>query len=231
VGSDREVKADFQLLAGTNRDLGERVAQGRFREDLLARINLWSFRLPGLRERPEDLEPNLLYELDRVGEGLQTRVTMSREARERYVRFATGPEATWPGNFRDLNASVVRLATLARGGRISLQDVDDELLRLRALWASLRPREADPHEGDELVVEALGEEAAAQLDRFDRVQLADVLLVCRQTPTLSAAGRVLFAASRGKKTSQNDADRLRKYLGRFGLDGRALQATKAGGPG
>jgi transcriptional regulatory protein RtcR len=228
VGSDREVKVDFQLLAGTNRDLGERVAQGRFREDLLARINLWSFRLPGLRERPEDLEPNLLYELDHVGEGLGVRVTMSREAREKYLRFATGPEGSWPGNFRDLNASVVRLATLARGGRVSLGDVDEELVRLRQQWAALRPREADPHEGDALLVEALGEEAAGQLDRFDRVQLADVLLVCRQTPTLSAAGRVLFAASRGKKTSQNDADRLRKYLARFGLDGKALQGNREG---
>eukprot|EP01034_Spumella_vulgaris_P003647 gene3647-4685_t len=46
VGSDREVSADFQLLAGTNRDLGEDVASGRFREDLYARLNLWTFRLP-----------------------------------------------------------------------------------------------------------------------------------------------------------------------------------------
>src|SRR5947207_4777052 len=43
VGSDRELKSDFQLVAGTNRDLAARVAGGQFREDLLARINLWSF--------------------------------------------------------------------------------------------------------------------------------------------------------------------------------------------
>ncbi|HTN89068.1 MAG TPA: sigma 54-interacting transcriptional regulator, partial [Sorangium sp.] len=59
VGSDREVRSEFQLLAGTNRDLSLEVAAGRFREDLLARINLWTFRLPGLRERVEDIEPNL----------------------------------------------------------------------------------------------------------------------------------------------------------------------------
>lgn len=52
VGSDREVSSDFQLIAGTNRDLSGRVAAGRFREDLLARTNLWTFTLPGLRERP-----------------------------------------------------------------------------------------------------------------------------------------------------------------------------------
>jgi transcriptional regulatory protein RtcR len=58
---------------------------------------------------------------------------------------------------------------------------------------------------------------AAQLDRFDRVQLGEVLAVCRRSSSLSAAGRELFAASRADKRSSNDADRLRKYLARFGL--------------
>ena len=64
VGADKEVKSDFQLIAGTNRDLSDAVRQGRFREDLLARINLWTFQLPALRERREDIEPNLDYELE-----------------------------------------------------------------------------------------------------------------------------------------------------------------------
>src|SRR5439155_20463350 len=63
VGSDKEVKSEFQLIAGTNRNLGGRVKSGEFREDLLARINLWTFALPGLRERPEDIAPNLQFEL------------------------------------------------------------------------------------------------------------------------------------------------------------------------
>lgn len=58
----------------------------------------------------------------------------------------------------------------------------------------------------------------AVLDEFDRAQLAAVIRACRECPSLSAAGRRLFAASREGKTSQNDADRLRKYLARFGLD-------------
>jgi transcriptional regulatory protein RtcR len=71
----------------------------------------------------------------------------------------------------------------------------------------------------------LGAEAARALDRFDRVQLADVLAVCREAPTLSAAGRALFASSRAKKSSVNDADRLRKYLARFGLDFAAARGA------
>src|SRR5699024_12366479 len=48
-GSDRQVSSDFQLIAGTVRDLRQLVAEGKFREDLYARINLWTFTLPGLR--------------------------------------------------------------------------------------------------------------------------------------------------------------------------------------
>ena len=55
------------------------------------------------------------------------------------------------------------------------------------------------------------------LDRFDRVQLEEVLRVCEGARSLSDAGRELFAASRAKKKAPNDADRLRKYLARFGL--------------
>ncbi len=46
MGSDKEVESDFQLIAGTNRDLRSAVAAGRFRDDLLARINLWVFEMP-----------------------------------------------------------------------------------------------------------------------------------------------------------------------------------------
>ncbi|MBU0745314.1 MAG: sigma 54-dependent transcriptional regulator, partial [Gammaproteobacteria bacterium] len=64
----------------------------------------------------------------------------------------------------------------------------------------------------------LGEETVESLDLFDQLQLAAVLHVCRQARTLSDAGRQLFQASRAQRTVVNDADRLRKYLARFGLD-------------
>ena len=54
------MSSDFQLIAGTVRDLRQLVAEGKFREDLYARINLWTFTLPGLRQRQEDIEPNLI---------------------------------------------------------------------------------------------------------------------------------------------------------------------------
>jgi len=207
MGCDTEVHSDFQLICGSNRDLAQRVSQGKFREDLLARIDLWRFDLPGLAERPEDIPPNLDYELALFARLHSRHISFNRAARERFLAFATDPSSAWSGNFRDLNAAVVRMATLAPGGRITAQQVQAEIGRLRTRWAPASRADAS--------TELLGE---VELDRFDRVQLNEVIAVCRSSRSLSAAGRALFAVSRAKRTSVNDADRLRKYLARFGLD-------------
>jgi len=230
LGSDREVESDFQLVAGTNRDLRTEVAAGRFREDLFARINLWSYVLPGLAQRPEDIEPNVEHLLVRAGEELGRSVRFSSEARVAYLRYAQSPDALWTGNFRDLSASVTRLATLADSGRIGLPLVDAEIARLRWLWQPA----SDARHGlvsatgavgrDELAA-LLGDEAVESMDLFEQLQLAAVLQVCRQSRTLSDAGRLLFQASRTHRTVVNDADRLRKYLARFGLDWERLAAA------
>jgi transcriptional regulatory protein RtcR len=76
---------------------------------------------------------------------------------------------------------------------------------------------ASGDDGTDAVRAVLGAERAAGLDRFDRAQLAEVIAICRTSASLSEAGRALFAASRARKAAPNDADRLRKYLARFGL--------------
>jgi transcriptional regulatory protein RtcR len=146
-----------------------------------------------------------------------------------YLRYAQSPEALWTGNFRDLSASVTRLATLADSGRIGLPLVEAEIARLRWLWqpaSDARHGLASATGGvgrDELAA-LLGDQAVESMDLFDQLQLAAVLQVCHQSRTLSDAGRLLFQASRTQRTVVNDADRLRKYLARFGLDWeRAVQ--------
>lgn len=222
LGGDREVSSDFQLIAGTNSDLAVAVAEGRFREDLYARLNLWTFYLPGLKERAEDIAPNLDFELERFARVHGERITFNREARERYLRFAMSSEATWPGNFRDLGASVTRMATLASQGRITIDVVDEETQRLSRLWGSARRGAAA---ASDALLAALCGDRLAGIDRFDRVQLADVLQVCATARSASDAGRTLFQASRERRTSANDADRLRKYLRRFDLEFAQVQAV------
>ncbi|MBD3813995.1 MAG: sigma 54-dependent transcriptional regulator, partial [Betaproteobacteria bacterium] len=176
---------------------------------------LWTFALPGLAKRREDIAPNLDYELERFAEREGTRVTFNKEARERYLTFAESPSARWQGNFRDLAASVTRMATLCPTGRIDREAVDFETGRLARLWSG------DKAENSGLT-ELLGQERMAAIDPFDRVQLEFVIQVCRRSSNLSDAGRALFAASREQRTSINDSDRLRKYLAKFGLEWSAI---------
>lgn len=216
VGADKEASSEFQLLAGTNRDLGSAVAAGTFRDDLFARLNLWTFELPPLRDRQEDIEPNLAYELDRFAEREGMQVSFNKEARAAYLDFATAPDALWTGNFRDLAASVTRMATFAPSGRIDAATVEAEKVRLRRFWSGAA---ATPDPVDAI----LPADALEALDPFDRVQLAEVVRICRRSRSLSEAGRTLFSASRVRRSSSNDADRLRKYLDRFGLKYAELQ--------
>jgi transcriptional regulatory protein RtcR len=218
MGSDKEVSSDFQLLAGTNQNLSERVRQGAFREDLMARINLWSFELPSLRQRKEDIEPNLDYELERFAQSRGYLVRFSAEARSRFLRFAQRPDAEWTGNFRDLVAAITRMATLAPGGRITTEIVDDEVGRLMRNWGSRHSQDFMRR-----LAELMGPESVEPIDLFDLAQLETVIQVCCESKSLSEAGRTLFAASREKRKSQNDSDRIRKYLAKYGLSWDLVQ--------
>ncbi|MDQ8199912.1 RNA repair transcriptional activator RtcR [Pelagicoccus enzymogenes] len=212
LGSDQETESDFTLISGTNRELSEEVRKGNFREDLLARINLWSYQLPGLSSRKEDIEPNISYELSRYAKDHGRQAAFNKEARRSYEKFATSPDAKWTGNFRDLNASITRMATLAGNRRINAEIVESEIDRLQRSWQGPKNDSQD----EELLRDVLGTQAE-EVDPFDQAQLALVIRTCRESRSLSEAGRKLFAVSRLKKKTSNDSDRLRKYLSKFGL--------------
>lgn len=215
MGSDREVRSEFQLICGTNRELSQRVRDGHFRDDLLARINLWAFRMPALAERREDIEPNIEFELAQLAARTGVQVRFSRESHARFLEFAISPAGKWAGNFRDLSAAITRMSTLSPAGRITNEAVDDEIARLTTAWNG-------PADSNNSPLDHLLRNGGASIDLFDRVQLEAVIDVCKRSRSLSEAGRELFAVSRAKKIGAsagavNDADRLRKYLARFGL--------------
>jgi transcriptional regulatory protein RtcR len=108
------------------------------------------------------------------------------------------------------------MATLSPTGRIDAECVEAEIIRLKRLWSS-------SEEGGDELARFLSPEQLDTLDPFDRAQLATVVQTCVRSRSLSEAGRSLFAVSRTKRTSANDADRLRKYLARFGLNWQSLQ--------
>ena len=215
VGSDKEVQADFQLIAGTNRDLRTEVQAGRFREDLWARLNTWTFFLPNLKDRIEDIAPNIEFELQRFAANQQRQLRFQRDALDVYLKFAKSKEASWQGNFRDLTASVTRLATLSSGELIRSETVEKEIQRLKQLW-SIQTTQSEFKEKD-VLLKYLDQAQLSEIDEFDQIQLRGVLQVCENAKSMADAGRQLFAASRQQRNTTNDSDRVKKYLARFGL--------------
>ena len=222
LGAAKDEHSDFQLICGTNRNLMDDVTSGKFRRDLLARIDLWSFQMPGLAERREDIEPNLDYELLQYSQRTRKHVSFSKEARARFLKFALAPTTAWRGNFRDLNAMVVRMATLSDGGRITEDVVMEEIARMSSGGAH---DTAPTTDNDATLAELLGKDYAARYDSFDLAQLVHVVAVCRSSISAADAAKKLFSVSRKAKKSSNDSDRLSKYLARFGLKFKSLIAA------
>jgi len=217
VGSDQEARSQFQLIAGTNRDLGAEANRGTFREDLYSRINLWTFYLPALKERTEDIDVNIEYELEKFAQTNNMRVTFNKEAKDAFLKFAKSEKALWKANFRDLNASITRMATLALNGRINVTIVAEEIQRLLHIW--------NVSKGDTTLElnEWLDPNQLKALDLIEKVQLKEVIKTCQQSRNLSEAGRTLYNSSRELKSTSNDADRLRKFLARYNLSWEGLK--------
>ena len=119
VGGNREIPVDFKLIAATNRDLRGAVNSGAFRDDLYYRLNVFSLKLPPLRERPEDIEAIARHYLQRYAQ--QYRV--SRDLGPFYEAIADDfYRYPWPGNVRELQNFVERLVVNCRSRQESKPD-------------------------------------------------------------------------------------------------------------
>jgi formate hydrogenlyase transcriptional activator len=110
LGSTRTIRVDFRLIAATNRDLEEMVAQREFRADLYYRLNVFPIRIPPLRERPEDIPLLVHYFAQRFAKRLRRPIeSISRESLEMLCRWP------WPGNVRELQNVIERAVILSHG--------------------------------------------------------------------------------------------------------------------
>ena len=113
VGGSQTVDADVRWVAATNRDLGQMIADGAFREDLYHRVAVFPIRLPPLRERRADLAPLSTALLHRVSAELgRPGLTLSAEA------VAKIEAAPWPGNIRELRNTLERAVILSEGADV-----------------------------------------------------------------------------------------------------------------
>ncbi len=135
VGGTETIYADVRVIAATNRDLEQMVADGEFREDLFYRLNGFTISLAPLRERPDDVAILLNSYLDRFARELGKEVRgFSPEALERLMSFK------WPGNVRQLQ-NVLRQAIVKASGPVLIADFLPDEVRTPAVAAAAAPGE------------------------------------------------------------------------------------------
>ena len=222
VGGLQDEQSVFDLITGTNANLKQCIAAGEFREDFYSRINGWQYKLPSLKDRPEDIEPNLTYELELYEQVYKRKIRFNAEARKLWLDFAQSPQARWLYNFREFHRAIKRMADTCQRGRIDCTNVQAEIERLLADWKEPNVMGADQGVLDSL----LSPEKVAELDQFDAVQVACAIRVCQESSSWAEAGRKLFAISRTIKGSENDSSRVRNYLLKYGITWERLHPEK-----
>jgi DNA-binding NtrC family response regulator len=127
VGAERPVAIDFRLIAATNQDLENAVAQGRFRQDLFFRLNVFRVSPPPLRERREDIPLLVRHFLALHGRTLgKPRLSASNAAMKALLAYS------WPGNVRELSNVLERAAILAAGDEVGPEALPGQLQGLEA---------------------------------------------------------------------------------------------------
>jgi Nif-specific regulatory protein len=123
VGGTRTINVDIRLVTATNKNLGEAVAAGAFRQDLFYRLNVVGLETPPLRERQEDIPLLANYFAAKYGEKCSRRVTgIAAEAHARLLAY------DWPGNVRELENAIERAVVLGNTDRILLEDLPESIL-------------------------------------------------------------------------------------------------------
>lgn len=118
VGGNAEIPVDFRLIAATNKNLEAMTAEGRFREDLYYRVNVFSIAIPPLRERREDIPPLAEHFLKRFTQSMNKPVTRFAVETLELMR-----EFDWPGNVRELQNAIERAVLVCKTSEIQPDDL------------------------------------------------------------------------------------------------------------
>ncbi len=119
LGSGRTIRVDVRLIAATNRDLAQMVADRQFREDLYFRLNVFPIRIPPLRERAGDIPLLVRHYVDKYAQRMNKRIdSIPEEAMNALGAYS------WPGNIRELQNLIERAVILTRGSTLQIQTRD-----------------------------------------------------------------------------------------------------------
>jgi two-component system response regulator AtoC len=122
VGGEKTIEVDVRIVAATNKNLKQLVADGTFREDLYYRLNVVTIELPPLRERGQDISLLTHHFIGQLSEENAREIhSITPEAMEALSKYE------WPGNIRELRNMMERMVVMARGDRLTLRDVPAEI--------------------------------------------------------------------------------------------------------
>jgi len=173
VGGEETIASNVRVIAATNRDLGARIKEGKFREDLLYRLNVITIEIPPLRDRREDIPLLAEQIIRRIGRQYHwPHLALAAEALNELAR------RDWPGNVRELQNILARAAILARGRVIQAGDLEATMSRqsdaMTPASGSLVLRDALAEVEKRVISQALRQE------NWNRTQAARVLGISRR---------------------------------------------------
>lgn len=181
VGGEKDIAVDVRILAATNEDLKQAVVEGRFREDLLHRINEFSIDLLPLRDRPEDILVFAGHFLDKANAQLGKEID-GFDAKVKDLLLAH----TWPGNLRELGNVVKRAVLLTGDGLVQLSGLPAEVIS--GVPATRQPDRGAPQTGFSDGLKGVSHSAEKQailkaLERngFNKSRTAEMLNIDRKT--------------------------------------------------
>ncbi|MTV49979.1 PAS domain S-box protein [Heliobacillus mobilis] len=201
VGGEETRRIDVKIIAATNQDLEQMVAEGRFREDLYYRLNVIPIHLPPLRERQEDIPLLVEHFIGKIARNLDKKIEgISREA------LAMLMEYPWPGNVRELENIIERVVTLTDHGQIGLSDLP---VYLREAGKSSMPsllgepsvvskRESEP-------IKNVVDDSLPALLTWEEYEKEIIALALKKHGSFNAAGKALGL------THKTIAAKARKY--------------------
>ncbi len=132
IGGTSVIRSDFRLIAATNQNLEEMLADRRFRKDLFYRLNVIPLHIPPLRERREDILPLVRHFLNQTAvEAFLPEITLDRDAEEVFQSYH------WPGNIRELSNVLERVLSSMEGNTIRVSDLPFYLYRSRKIASKL----------------------------------------------------------------------------------------------
>jgi two-component system NtrC family response regulator len=187
VGGSEVIQADCRVLAATNRNLADDVAEGRFREDLYYRLNVVGIELPPLRDRLDDIPLLVNHVLKRLQERRLPEKTLTRETLSRLARY------DWPGNVRELEHVIEQVVVTTPGPVIEPENLPPQIVSTREEPFSL---DFDLHRPLQAITDELTE-------RVERAYLQRVLERYR--------GRIDRCAAHCGLSRRSISEKLRRY--------------------